>query len=114
MNFNIYYLNFSKVYEISMMINNVIRSSIQTEESNIHEELKTTGVSINAGVGSKAYLANIKSGIINESSDKNTKSATWVESLDVITTKSILLSRIINKCKLFNGFDQCHEGDLLK
>ena len=30
--FNIYYLNLSKVYEISMMINNTIVTSIQREK----------------------------------------------------------------------------------
>ncbi len=32
--FNTYYLNFSKVYEISMMINNAILSTIQRESAN--------------------------------------------------------------------------------
>ena len=31
--FNIYYLNFSKVYEIAMMINNVILTKIETDNS---------------------------------------------------------------------------------
>lgn len=36
--FNIYYLNFSKVYEIAMMINNVILTKIETDKSSSFEE----------------------------------------------------------------------------
>ena len=36
--FNIYYLNFSKVYEIAMMINNVILTKIETDRSKSFEE----------------------------------------------------------------------------
>lgn len=114
MEFNIYYLNFSKVYEISMMINNVIRSSIQREKTDSHERSKRRGASFNAGVGSKEYLANIKSGISSESNNKDITSSKWVESLDVITTKSILLREIICKCIPFSTFNECKEENLLK
>lgn len=36
--FNIYYLNFSKVYEIAMMINNVILTKIETDNTSSFEE----------------------------------------------------------------------------
>ena len=36
--FNIYYLNFSKVYEIAMMINNVILTKIERDKSYSFEE----------------------------------------------------------------------------
>ncbi|MEA1960395.1 MAG: hypothetical protein U9N81_03735 [Bacillota bacterium] len=38
--FNIYYLNFSKVYEILMMIDHVIPSSIECENRNNWERFK--------------------------------------------------------------------------
>ena len=114
MEFNIYYLNFSKVYEISMMINNVIQSTIQREKTDSHERSKRRGASFNVDVGSKEYLANIKSGISAESDNKDITSSKWVESLDVITTKSILLREIIGKCIRFSTFDECKEGNLLK
>lgn len=114
MNFNIYYLNFSKVYEISMMINNVIKSSMQREKSDFKEISEKTGVSIGTDLGSKSYLAHIKSGLTNESSNITTSSSKLIESLDVITTKSILLREIICKCQHFTEFDKSKEGDLLK
>lgn len=113
MNFNIYYLNFSKVFEISMMINNVITSNLQTEKGEVSEATEKSGVSLSADLGSK-YLAKIKSGISMESSSRSVNSSKLIESLDVITTKSVLLREIVNKCKNFTDFDECNEGDLLK
>lgn len=114
--FNIYYLNFPKVYEISMMINNVLLSSIQREKSNIYERFHSESSSRTGtmGISSKKYLADIKSVIGREVSERNTHSSKMIESLDVKTTKSILLRRIVEKCKPFNDFESLHEGDLLK
>jgi hypothetical protein len=94
MNFNIYYLNFSKVYEISMMINNVLVSGIQREKVDENITFKKTNASLTA------YLGSIKSVIGAEYGDKSLKSSKLIESLDVITTKSILLREIIIKCKM--------------
>lgn len=112
--FNIYYLNFSKVYEISMMINNVVLSSIQREKSSMYERLGKLSSSLTGSIGSKEYLAEIKSVIGSEVSQKNVHSSKMIESLDVKTTKSILLRRIVEKCKPFKDFNSIHEGDLIK
>jgi hypothetical protein len=114
MNFNIYYLNFSKVYEISMMINNIIVSNIKREKNSTYEISKKISASNTSSIGSKAYLANIKSVIGAEVSDKSINSSKMIESLDIKTTKSILLREIISKCKDFTAFNEYKEGDLLK
>lgn len=112
MNFNVYYLNFSKVYEISMMINNIITSNIQKETNEEEEVSKKMSASINAELGNK-FLAWIKSGIEAGSEDKNANSSKLIESLEVKTTKSILLREIINKCKVAS-INDFQEGDLVK
>lgn len=121
--FNIYYLNFSKVYEISMMINNVIVSAIQREESTSQEYFSrgTAAISANMGISSQKYLAEIKSVIGSESSERNIGSSKMIESLDVKTTKSILLRQIVEKCKVCSsliskadGVSPANEGDLIK
>ena len=121
--FNIYYLNFSKVYEISMMINNVIVSAIQREKSTSLERFssKTATISANMGISSQKYLAEIKSVIGAESSERNTNSSKMIESLDVKTTKSILLRQIVEKCTVCSslmskdeGPTLANEGDLIK
>jgi hypothetical protein len=108
MNFNIYYLNLSKVYEISMMINNVVTSSMQRERIDTNENFQKLRVSLTS------YLGSIKSLIGYEAGTKNVQSTKLTESLEVITTKSILLREIISKCKSFNTFTDCKEGDLVK
>lgn len=114
--FNIYYINFSKVYEISMMINNVLLSSIQRENASLSEKMRSRSLSISGSLGSSSqqYLANIKSVIGTNSTDKSITSSKMIESLDVKTTKSILLRQIIEKCKLFSSFLSIAEGDLIK
>ena len=51
--FNIYFLNFSKVYEIAMMINNVILTKIETDNSNTFEEQYgfTSSISAQRNIG---------------------------------------------------------------
>ena len=114
--FNIYYLNLSKVYEISMMIDNVVPLTIQKERSLSREFSTTSSASISSsfGANSQRYLADIKSVIGAESSEKSASSSKLIESLDVKTTKSILLKRIVERCKKLQKFDQLKEGDLIK
>lgn len=88
--FNIYYLNFSKVYEIAMMINNVILTKIERDKSYSFEEQYGFTSSVSAK-GTKQFLDGIKASISAETKETATSSSKVVESLDVKTTKSILL-----------------------
>lgn len=111
--FNIYYLNFSKVYEIAMMINNVILTKIETDNSNTFEEQYGFTSSISAQ-GTKNFLDGIKASISADAKETSTSSSEVVESLDVKTTKSILLRRIIEQCASVTLLDNSTEGDLVK
>lgn len=111
-NFNIYYLNFSKVYEIKMMIDNVIKSKIERQKGDESEATKKKGGSLGAKLGDKN--ANINATINAESLKREITSSKLIESLDVITTNSTLLKEIISKCKSFDKLSDCKEGDLLK
>ncbi len=111
--FNIYYLNFSKVYEIAMMINNVILTKIETDKSSSFEEQYGFTSSISAQ-GTKQFLDGIKASISADTRETSTSSSKVVESLDVKTTKSILLRRIIEQCASVTLLDNSVEGDLVK
>lgn len=111
--FNIYYLNFSKVYEIAMMINNVILTKIETDKSNSFEEQYGFTSSISAQ-GTKQFLDGIKASISADTRETSTSSSKVVESLDVKTTKSILLRRIIEQCAPITVLENLTEGDLVK
>jgi len=68
--FNVYYLKFSKVYEISMMINNVILSSVQQENTKSFEKQYGYTSTLSAK-GSKMFLEGIKASISSEASVEN-------------------------------------------
>lgn len=111
--FNIYYLNFSKVYEIAMMINNVILTKIETDHSSSFEAQYGFTSSISAQ-GTKDFLDGIKASISADAKETSTSSSKVVESLDVKTTKSILLRRVIDQCASVAKLDESTEGDLVK
>lgn len=111
--FNIYYLNFSKVYEIAMMINNVILTKIETDKSSSFEEQYGFTSSISAQ-GTKQFLDGIKASISASARETATSSSKVVESLDVKTTKSILLRRVIEQCAPVTELGNLAEGDLVK
>ena len=87
--FNLYYLNLSKVYEISMMINNIIVSSYERETGNSTTKRKYKKSSLDGQIDSK-YLASVKSILETGSSKEKVTSSKVTEKLDVKTTKSIL------------------------
>lgn len=107
--FNIYYINTSKVYEISMMINNVIIGGIERENTNSIETNYEDNSSLSIN-----YLNQIKATMGSKTSEKSQESNRIVERLEIKTTKSILLKKIVNKCKITNKFKGLNEGDLIK
>lgn len=111
--FNIYYLNFSKVYEIAMMINNVILTKIERDNSKSFEKQYGINASLSAQ-GSKMFLDDIKSSLSADARETSLSSTKVVESLDVKTTKSILLRRIIERCTIISEMNNSSEGDLIK
>ena len=111
--FNIYYLNFNKVYEIAMMINNIIPEKLEKERSMKKEFYKKKNYSTEASLESEEYLAKIKAVSSNEKGSSSTTSNKMIETLNVKTTKSILLREIERKCKKYDE-KTIHEGDLVK
>ena len=110
--FNLYYMNLNKVYEISMMINNVIVSSCEKETGNIITNKKYRKSSIEGQIDSK-YLASVKSILETGNSREKVSSSKMIEKLDIKTTKSILLKTIKNKAKEITNLDNCKEGELV-
>lgn len=94
-----------------MMINNVIVSSIQRENNLLKENSNSINASISTALSN---LANIKSVVGAQISEREVSSSKMIESLDVKTTKSILLKQIEKKCTVTKDFKQSKEGDLVK
>ncbi|WP_231874562.1 hypothetical protein [Polaribacter atrinae] len=107
--FNIYYINFPKVYEIKMMLSNVI--SLSREE----QTDKSTGKDIDyrGKLGAK-FLTLFNTEL--EAGRKNIKSDSQkvLETFEIKTTKSVILNEIIEKSQTINNFSQVKEGKLIK
>lgn len=113
--FNLYYLNLSKVYELSMMINNTIMTNVQRERNNSKRLFKNTKVSIGGTFQTDSdYLASIKSVIESNKSSEYTSSSKIIENLDIKTTKSVLLNKIKEKCITDKNITNLKEGDLVQ
>ncbi|MBS9525935.1 hypothetical protein KI659_18080 [Litoribacter alkaliphilus] len=108
--FNIYYINFPKVYEIKMMLNNMVLAGQQVEkDKNIEGEayLKTKlGFSI---------LDLFKLGEAEAGGNlKSSGSKKVLETFEIKTTKSLILDEVIRKSKIFTDRKDLKEGELVK
>lgn len=108
--FNVYYLNFSKVYEIKMMLSNVIKTD-ETVETNQDD---TIDAELQAKMGTKflkLFNAEVGSDIKSGTSD----SQKVLENFKVTMTKSLILSEVIKKCALVSSeFTDIAEGQLVR
>lgn len=108
--FNIYYINFPKVYEIKMMLSNII--SLNKE---ITKDLSADGqASVKAKLGIN-FMEWFKMGETEASADiKGTGSKKVFETFEIKTTKSVILNDIIEKSKTIKDFSNMQEGELLR
>lgn len=108
--FNVYYLNFSKVYEIKMMLSNIIKTD-ETVETNQGD---TLDAELQAKMGTKflkLFNAEVGSEIKSGSSD----SQKVLENFKVTMTKSLILNEVIEKCKVIgSNFTDVAEGQLIR
>lgn len=108
--FNIYYMNFSKVYEIKMMLSNIIKteSSVETEQGG------TVDAELQAKMGAKflkLFTADVGADVKSGSSD----SQKVLESFKVTMTKSLILSEVMEKCEVISSFSEdISEGQLVR
>lgn len=107
--FNIYYMNFSKVYEIKMMISNIIK----TEESIETSEQDQENSKLQAKMGVK-FLKVFNSEIGGEVGGTSSDSQKVLENFKVMLTKSVVLNEVLERCKKISNFDDLQEGDLVQ
>lgn len=108
--FNIYYINFPKVYEIKMMLSNVISINKETTK-----ELTGEGeASVKTKLGIN-FMDWFKFGDLDAGIDlKGSGSRKVFETFEVKTTKSVILSDVIEKAKAQNDFSKTKEGELIR
>jgi len=112
--FNIYYINFPKVYEIKMMLSNVIALSKEKQTDKVDgKEVDYRG---KLGVNFLNLFNIAGASLEGEAGRKNIKSDSQkvLETFEIKTTKSIILNEIIEKSNLITSFKDVQEGSLIK
>lgn len=108
--FNIYYINFPKVYEIKMMLSNIIGEKIelQTNKGGQSEE------EIKAKLGTQ-FLTLFSSTINANKRTLDNESQKVLESFEIKMTKSTVLSEVLERSKKITCFeeDSINEGSLI-
>lgn len=105
--FNIYYINFAKVYEIKMMLGNEITTSKSVEHG---EEAKVDGQLVG---DIKFNLLAKSGGVEGKIQGESSGSQKVIETFEVKTTKSIILKEILENAKRIDCFGKVHEGELV-
>lgn len=108
--FNIYYINFPKVYEIKMMLNNILLAgqTVEKDKSIEGEAYLKTKLGFNILDIFKLGEAEVGGNIKGSGSKK------VLETFEIKTTKSVILDEVVKNCNKFNGFDNVSEGQLIK
>ena len=106
--FNTYYINYPKVFEIAMLINNKIK--INAEES----IKKQKGYKQNYGIESSFNINKlpIKGDLGGEYSELTNHE--YKEIQEIKNTNSTYLREILKKCKKVENLNNLHNGDLVK
>lgn len=106
--FNIYYINFPKVYEIKMMLSNIISKAKEVTQG----EGKETEDEFKAKIGFK-FLDFFNTGVEGEGKTKGSDSKKVLETFEIKTTKSIILSEVVEKSNMITSFENIKEGELI-
>ncbi|WP_211240586.1 hypothetical protein [Adhaeribacter aquaticus] len=109
--FNIYYINFPKVYEIKMMLGNIILLNKELESNKNTEGAAELGAKFD--IGNKFFkLFNVegegKGRVAGSSAQK------VLETFEVKTTKSVILNDVIENSITIETFENVKEGELIR
>lgn len=105
--FNIYYINFAKVYEIKMMLGNEISTTKNVE----HGESSTVDAQVDGNL--KFNLLAKSGGVEGKIQGESSGSQKVIETFEVKTTKSVILKEILDSAKKIENFKSVHEGELV-
>lgn len=107
--FNIYYINFPKVYEIKMMLNNMILSGQQVEKGRGLEGEAYLKTKLGFNIMDIFKLGDVEAG----GSLKGSGSKKVLETFEIKTTKSVILNEIVDKSKNAPELKDLVEGELI-
>jgi hypothetical protein len=108
--FNIYYVNFPKVYEIKMMLNNSILSGQQIEKDRSVEGEAYLKTKLGFNIMDIFKLGDVDAG----GNIKGAGSKKVLETFEIKTTKSVILNEIVEKSKKVSDLKNIKEGELIQ
>lgn len=104
--FNIYFINYQKVFEICMLMDNSIKDKIEISYKNELNETKSLGLDVDVNKSIKILpKANIE--------NSNTKTYEYREMQKIKNTNSTYLSKVIDYCNS-TDYDNLKNGSLVK
>jgi hypothetical protein len=106
--FNIYYINFPKVYEIKMMLSNIISTGKEITQ----EDSKEKEAEFKAKTGFNLFKI-FDIGIEGGGKSKGADSKKVFETFETKTTKSIILNEVVEKSNKIMSFENIQEGELI-
>lgn len=106
--FNIYYINFPKVYEIKMMLSNIISKAKEVTKG----EGKESEDELKAKIGFKIFNY-FNTGVEGRGKAKSSDSRKVLETFEIKTTKSIILNEVVEKSNNITSFNNINEGELI-
>lgn len=107
--FNIYYINFPKVYEIKMMLSNII--SLGKEKHT--EKSEGDDIEIRSKLGAR-FLNFFGAELEGKAKSTGSDSQKVLETFEIKTTKSIILDEVIDKSRSISTLDDVKEGELIQ
>lgn len=108
--FNIYYINFPKVYEIKMMLNNMISLGKEVSKDKAVDGDAYLKTKLGFSIMDIFKLGDVEAG----GSVKGSNSKKVLETFEIKTTKSVILDEVVKNCNTINSFDKISEGELIK
>lgn len=112
--FNIYYINYSKVFEIRMLFNNTLKIGRNVENTNSNENEQEERQEL--GVTIKIPEISINAGTKGFDRIKKSETLKMIETLEIKNTKSTLLAEVVEKSIEFNDkkLEDYKIGSLIK
>lgn len=108
--FNIYYINFPKVYEIKMMLNNMLLAGQTVEKDKSIEGEAYLKTKLGFNILDIFKLGEAEAG----GNVKGSGSKKVLETFEIKTTKSVILDEVVKNCNQFSSFENVSEGQLIK
>lgn len=112
--FNIYYINYSKVFEIRMLFNNTLKIGRNVENTNSNENEQEERQELGATI--KIPEISINAGTKGFDRIKKSETLKMIETLEIKNTKSTLLAEVVEKSIEFNDkkLEDYKIGNLIK